>query len=77
MISLFVDKESDAATTALYEVLNGFDLPADVHITINNLPEAESGVLREEGQLVDISLANCFSVEDVVRELVCLLREGR
>lgn len=74
MISLFVDKESDAATMQLYETLEQLDLPEDVHITINNLEGAESGVLREAGRVVDISLANCYSLEDVVRELIQLMR---
>lgn len=43
------------------------------YITINNLKGAESGVLRKDGKVVDISLANCYTLEDVVRELVFLL----
>lgn len=82
MISLFVDKESDAATMQLYEILQKLDLPEDVHITINNLEGAESGVLhsevgtayaKQDAYPVDISLAHCYSLEDVVRELVKLM----
>ena len=73
MISLFVDKQSDAATMQLYETLEQMDLPKDVNITINNLEGAKSSILREEGRVVDISLANCYSLEDVVRELILLM----
>ncbi|MCB0632556.1 MAG: hypothetical protein R2824_34795 [Saprospiraceae bacterium] len=73
MISLFVDKQSDAATMQLYETLEQMDLPKDVNITINNLEGAKSNILREEGRVVDISLANCYSLEDVVRELILLM----
>lgn len=73
MISLFVDKKSDAATMKLFEALEKMELPKDVNITINNLEGAESGMLRKEGRVVDISLANCYSMEDVVRELVGLM----
>jgi hypothetical protein len=46
MISLCVDKKSDAATMERYHLLDKMDLPEDVHITINNLAGAESGMLR-------------------------------
>lgn len=39
----------------------------------NNLKDAKSGVLREGGKAVDISLANCYTLADVVRELVGLV----
>lgn len=73
MISLFVDKQSDEATMPLYEALKKLDLPEEVNISINNLEHVESGMLRKEGRVVDISLANCYSMEDVVRELVRLM----
>ena len=73
MISVFVNKETDEATMKLYRILDGFNLPDNVNITINNLKDAESGVLREDGKVVDISLANCYTLEDVVRELVGLV----
>ena len=70
MISLFVDKKTDEATMKLYHILDGLNLPDNVNITINNLKDAKSGVLREDDKVVDISLANCYTLEDVVRELV-------
>ena len=73
MISVFVNKETDEATMRLYHILDAYKLPDNVNITINNLKNAESGVLREDGKVVDISLANCYTMEDVVRELVGLL----
>ncbi|MCB9036699.1 MAG: hypothetical protein H6557_08785 [Lewinellaceae bacterium] len=73
MISVFVNKETDEATMKLYHILDGLNLPDNVNITINNLKDAESGVLREDGKVVDISLANCYTLEDVVRELVGLV----
>ena len=73
MISVFVNKETDEATMKLYHILDGFNLPDNVNITINNLKDAESGVLREDGKVVDVSLANCYTLEDVVRELVGLV----
>ena len=73
MISLFVDKETDEATMKLYHILDGLNLPDNANITINNLKDAESGVLREDGKVVDVSLANCYTLEDVVRELVGLV----
>ena len=75
MISLFVDKNTDEATMQLYDILGQFNLPEDVNVTINNLPNAESGVLFQEGTLIDISLANCFKMEDVVVSLIQLLSD--
>ena len=76
MISVFVNKETDEATMKLYHILDGLNLPDNVNITINNLKDAESGVLREDGKVVDISLANCYTLEDVVRELVGLVAKS-
>ena len=73
MICLFVEKENEQATLALYRILESIDLPEDVGVTINNMRDAKSGVLREDGKVVDISLANCYTLEDVVRELVGLV----
>lgn len=73
MISLFAEKDNEQATLALYEILEGIGLPDNVSIAINNTRDAESGVLREDGKVVDISLANCYTMEDVVRELVGLV----
>ncbi|MCO6491895.1 MAG: hypothetical protein J5I98_25995 [Phaeodactylibacter sp.] len=73
MISLFVEKENEQATLELYEILEGIGLPDNVSIAINNTRDAESGILRENGKVVDISLANCYTLEDVVRELVGLV----
>ncbi|MCO6475291.1 MAG: hypothetical protein J5I94_01650 [Phaeodactylibacter sp.] len=58
MISLFVDKESEEATMKLYHGLDSLNLPDDVNITINNLKGAESGILRKDGKIADISLAH-------------------
>ena len=76
MISVFVNKETDEATMKLYHILDGLNLPDNVNITINNLKDAESSVLREDGKVVDISLANCYTLEDVVRELVGLVAKS-
>ncbi len=73
MISLFVEKENEQATLILYRILDAIDLPEDVGITINNMRDVKSGMLREDGKVVDISLANCCTLEDVVRELVGLV----
>ena len=74
MISLFAEKDNEQATLALYEILESIGLPDNVSIAINNTLDAESGVLREDGKVVDISLANCYTLEDVVRELVGLVK---
>lgn len=76
MIALFVDKDNDEATMPLAEVMEAFDLPSDVQLTINNTKNGESGVLMDEGRVVDISLANCYTLEDVVRELMLLIVKG-
>ena len=73
MISLFVEKENEQATLALYRILESIDLPEDVGVTINNMRDAKSGGVREDDKVVDISLANCYTLEDVVRELVGLV----
>jgi hypothetical protein len=73
MISLFTEKENEKSTLKLYRTLEKLDLPEDVNITINNMEGAESGILRKGGLVVDISLSNCFSLEDVVRELVMVV----
>ncbi len=77
MISLFVEKENEKATLDLYRVLETLQLPENVDITINNMLDAKSGILRENGKVVDISLANCYTLEDVVRELIGLIAERK
>lgn len=47
-------------------ILDRFNLPDNVDITINNLKGAESGLLRGDGKVVDISLANCYTLEKAV-----------
>lgn len=59
----------------LYEIIEGFQLPEDINISINNTREAKSGLLFEDGKLVDISLANCYTLEDMIRELIKLMGE--
>ncbi len=73
MISLFAQKNNEQATLALYETLQDIDFPEDVGIAINNIEGGKSGILRKNGKVVDISLANCYTLEDVVRELIGLI----
>lgn len=73
MISLFSEKVDERATLALYDLLEELNLPEGTTLSINNIPPAESGILFEGGRPVDISLANCFTMQDVVRELLQLL----
>lgn len=73
MVSIFVEKKNEETTLALSKTLEELDLPADVNLTINNIEKAESGILRKDGKVVDISLANCYTLEDVVQALVSLL----
>ena len=75
MVSLFVDKQTDQPTMELYRVIEDFQLPEDINISINNTRDAESGLLFEDGKLVDISLANCYTLEDMIRELIKLMGE--
>ena len=75
MVSLFVDKQTDKPTMELYRVIECFQLPEDINISINNTREAQSGLLFEDGKLVDISLANCYTLEDIIRELIKLMGE--
>jgi hypothetical protein len=78
-ISAFVDKETEQATQKLADLLRNIDRPDYVWLTINNLSDAESGVLRDErnAPVIDISLAHCFTMEDVVRELIKLVAEQK
>lgn len=73
MVSLFVNKQTDKPTMELYQVIEGFQLPEDINISINNTEGAKSGLLFEDGKLVDISLANCYTPEDMIRELIQLM----
>ena len=75
MISLFTEKTTDKPTMELYRVIEGFQLPEDINISINNTQDAQSGLLFEDGKLVDISLANCYTLEDMIRELIKLMGE--
>ncbi|KGE88366.1 MAG: hypothetical protein ACE362_17170 [Phaeodactylibacter xiamenensis] len=75
MVSLFVDKQTDKPTMELYQVIEGFQLPEDINISINNTRDAESGLLFKDGKLVDISLANCYTLEDMITELIRLMGE--
>ena len=75
MISLFTEKATDKPTMELYRVIEGFQLPEDINISINNTQDAQSGLLYEDGKLVDISLANCYTLEDMIRELIKLMGE--
>jgi len=76
MISLFAEKENEVTTMDLYKVLSAFALPQEVRLSINNTQGGRSGILVEDGRVVDISLANCYTVEDVVRELIALIARG-
>ena len=75
MIALFTEKGTDQPTVELYQVIEGFQLPEDINISINNTRDAKSGLLFEDGKLVDISLANCYTLEDMITELIRLMGE--
>ena len=77
MISLYAEKETEQATLALYQQLEQIDFPEGLGITINNLAEAESGILRKEGKVIDISLAQCYTLQDALREMARLILEPR
>ena len=77
MISLYAEKETEKATLELYKQLEQIDFPEGVGITINNLAEAESGILRKDGKVVDISLAHCYTLQDALREMARLIMEPR
>ena len=76
MIALFVEKENEQASLALRDALQNIPFPEQVQLTINNLEDAESGLRRHPDGLVEISLAQCFGLEDVVRELVKVVGVG-
>lgn len=42
-----------------YEIIEKFDLPEDVNISINNTLNAESSLLFQDGKLADVSLVLC------------------
>jgi len=73
MISLFTEKDNKAATLALYEQLQSLGLPKGVTLSINNTEGAKSVVYTRNGEPVNFSLANCYTMEEVVQELVGLL----
>lgn len=78
-ISAFADKRTEQATLRMCDLLEEIERPEGVRLTVNNLSNAESGVLRAEDDnpVTDISLAHCFTMEDVVRELIKLVAEQK
>lgn len=74
-ISLFAEKDTEKQTLALYDIINTFDLGSAPNLSINNTRDAKSGLLFREGKLIDISLANCYKMEDVVVTLINLLSD--
>ena len=76
-IALFADKANEEATLALHQELEQIEFPAGLAITINNTANAESGTLYDEEKLIELSLAHCYSLADVVRELARLLVTSR
>ena len=74
-ISAFVEMDNKEATRQLTFLLDHVELPQNVRLTINNLNNAESGVLRTHkgDRTIDISLTHCFTMEDVARELIKLV----
>jgi hypothetical protein len=76
-IGLFANKETEQATLEFYEELAQIDFPEGLSITINNTTGAESGILREADQPVELSLANCYSLADAVREMARLILAPR
>ncbi|MCB0630423.1 MAG: hypothetical protein KDD15_11840 [Lewinella sp.] len=78
-ISAFADKSTEQATLKICDLLEEIERPEGVRMTVNNLSNAESGVLRtkDENPVIDISLAHCFTLEDVVRELIKLVAEKK
>ena len=78
-ISAFANKETEQVTLEMCNLLKQIELPEGVQLTVNNLSNAESGVLhtRKGKKIVDISLAHCFTMEDVVRELIGLVAANK
>ena len=78
-ISAFANKETEQATLEICNLLKQIELPEGVQLTVNNLRNAESGVLRirKGKKTVDISLAHCFTMEDVIRELIGLVAANK
>ena len=74
-ISLFAEKDTEKQTLALYDIINKFDLSPTPKLSINNTRDAQSGLLFRDDQLVEISLANCYNMEDVVVSLIQLLSD--
>ena len=75
MVSLFAEKSNEQATLELYKTIQSLGLAKNVDISINNTLDAKSGLLFEDGKLVDISLANCYTLEDMITELIRLMGE--
>ena len=78
-ICAFVEMDNKDATLQLTYLLDKIEFPEGVQLAINNLNDAESGVRRpRKGEkIVEISLAHCYNLEDVVRELLYLLAKGK
>ena len=74
-IAAFVESDNEQVTLELTYILDKIEFPEGVQLAINNLSNAESGVKRSRkgDKIVDISLAHCFTLEDVVRELLVLV----
>ena len=77
MISFYVNDQTEKATLELYKELEQIDFPEGLTITINNMEEAESGILLKDGKVVDISLAHCYTLRDTLREMARLIMEPR
>ena len=75
----FVERDNQEVTVQLTFLLDKIEFPENVQLAINNLNNAESGVrrMRKGKKMVDISLAHCFTLEDVVRELLHLVAAGK
>ncbi|MEZ4994923.1 MAG: hypothetical protein R2824_31180 [Saprospiraceae bacterium] len=58
-ISAFADKSTEQATLKICDLLEEIERPEGVRMTVNNLSNAESGVLRtkDENPVIDISLS--------------------
>lgn len=79
-ISAFVEMDNKQATLELTHLLDEIEIPENVYLTINNIHDGESGVMRTDDsneKSIDISLAHCFTMEDVVRELIKLVAEQK
>ncbi len=76
-IGLFVDKESREATLLFHHQLQELDWPEELGLAINNIKGGHSSILLKDGNVAEISLANCYSLADMVRELARLILKPR